>query len=228
MLVAHRGDPAHAPENTLASFRSAVGKGAKAVEADVRRSADGEWVAFHDPALKRTTGFSGRLNRLPWRILAQLDAGEWFSPKFHGERIPRVLDLLAFCRLKGADAFLDVKESNAERELLGIVRGSGWLQRTRILAGNLASLSRWRRLLPSRHPLYWVTGYRAPVTERRIRQAQKLRLTGIAAYKRQVTSRTVRRLHQAGLELYVWTVRTPADLARYRRLRVNGIMCEVW
>ncbi len=219
-LVAHRGDPAHAPENTLASFRSAIRKGAKAVEMDVRRTADGVWVAFHDPTLKRTTGRSGRLNRLPWRDLTRVEAG--------GEPIPCVSDVLAICRSKGVEVFLDVKESHAERTLWRVLQGSKWSRRTRILAGNRASLVRWRKILPPHHPLYWVTGFRDSVPERRIRQAQQLRLTGIAATKGQVTSKTVKRIHRAGLEIYVWTMRTAADLKRYANLGVDGMMSEVW
>ena len=40
----------------MASFREALSGGAKAVEADLRRTRDGTWVVLHDPDLKRTTG----------------------------------------------------------------------------------------------------------------------------------------------------------------------------
>ncbi|MFC8127969.1 glycerophosphodiester phosphodiesterase [Streptomyces sp. NPDC057302] len=51
--VAHRGDPYRVRENTLPSLRSALDRGADAVEIDVRLSRDGVPVLLHDATLKR-------------------------------------------------------------------------------------------------------------------------------------------------------------------------------
>ncbi|MFG2502614.1 glycerophosphodiester phosphodiesterase [Streptomyces sp. NPDC048441] len=51
--VAHRGDPYRFRENTLPSLRSALERGADAVEIDVRLSRDGVPVLLHDATLKR-------------------------------------------------------------------------------------------------------------------------------------------------------------------------------
>lgn len=51
--VAHRGDPYHLRENTLGSLRSALRRGADAVEIDVRLTRDGVPVLLHDETLKR-------------------------------------------------------------------------------------------------------------------------------------------------------------------------------
>ena len=46
--IAHRGASLEMPENTLASLRLGSALGAYAVECDVRRLADGEYVIYHD------------------------------------------------------------------------------------------------------------------------------------------------------------------------------------
>src|SRR3954451_3410010 len=51
--VAHRGDPYRVRENTLDSLRSALRRGADAVEIDVRLTRDGVPVLLHDETLKR-------------------------------------------------------------------------------------------------------------------------------------------------------------------------------
>ncbi|MDP9102693.1 MAG: glycerophosphodiester phosphodiesterase [Pseudomonadota bacterium] len=60
--VAHRGlwEPKGAPENSLAAFEAAVDAG-YGVELDVRLSADGEVMVFHDAGLERMVGRQGRL-----------------------------------------------------------------------------------------------------------------------------------------------------------------------
>lgn len=50
LIVGHRGDPAHHPDNSLAGFRAAA-RVADMAELDVRRTADGTPVLSHDPAV---------------------------------------------------------------------------------------------------------------------------------------------------------------------------------
>ena len=75
LVIGHRGAAAYAPENTLASFRRALELGATALELDVRRSADGEAMVFHDANLDRTTDLSGPLAARTREELARADAG---------------------------------------------------------------------------------------------------------------------------------------------------------
>ena len=49
--LVHRGGGALAPENTLAAFASSVGLGYRHLESDVRLTADGRLVLFHDATL---------------------------------------------------------------------------------------------------------------------------------------------------------------------------------
>src|SRR3954468_22406160 len=61
---AHRGDSAHAPENTMAAFDKAVAAGADGIELDVRFDGDKNVVVFHDSDLKRLCGRDGRIEDL--------------------------------------------------------------------------------------------------------------------------------------------------------------------
>jgi glycerophosphoryl diester phosphodiesterase len=97
-VIGHRGACAAAPENTLASFRTAAEQGARWVEFDVRLSADGRCVLLHDDTLDRTTSGRGRADLLRLAELKAHDAGAWFGPGFSGERIPTLeetIELLA-------------------------------------------------------------------------------------------------------------------------------------
>ncbi len=52
-ISAHRGGSEHAPAGTLAAYQSALAGGADYLEFDVRRTADGELVAYHDARVGR-------------------------------------------------------------------------------------------------------------------------------------------------------------------------------
>lgn len=78
-LIGHRGNAAHAPENTLESFRQAVEIGVDALELDVHLTADGQVVVIHDSTLDRTTDRSGRVDRMTLAELRTADAGARFT-----------------------------------------------------------------------------------------------------------------------------------------------------
>ncbi len=105
VVIGHRGAAAHAPENTLASIRSAAALGVSWVEFDVKLTADGRCIVFHDDALDRTTDGRGAVSAATHDEINRLDAGAWFAPAFAGERVPSLaaaLGLIFELRL-GAD-----------------------------------------------------------------------------------------------------------------------------
>ena len=78
-VIGHRGNAAHAPENTIESFQQAVAIGVDALELDVHISADGHVVVIHDSTLDRTTDRSGRIERLTLAEVRQADAGARYT-----------------------------------------------------------------------------------------------------------------------------------------------------
>jgi glycerophosphoryl diester phosphodiesterase len=78
-VVGHRGNAAHAPENTIESFQQAVAIGVDALELDVHLSADGHVVVIHDSTLDRTTDRSGRIERLSLAQIREADAGARYT-----------------------------------------------------------------------------------------------------------------------------------------------------
>src|SRR5512143_162902 len=67
LSIGHRGNSLYAPENTVASFRSALGK-ADMVEMDGQVTSDGVLVVMHDSTVNRTTDGTGGIatNTLAW------------------------------------------------------------------------------------------------------------------------------------------------------------------
>jgi glycerophosphoryl diester phosphodiesterase len=65
-IVAHRGNAAEFPENTLQSLQSAVDLGLRWVEFDVQLTADRVPVVFHDSDLARVAGRPDSVHALPW------------------------------------------------------------------------------------------------------------------------------------------------------------------
>jgi len=108
-VIGHRGAAAHAPENTLAGFRTAKALGCAWVEFDVRLTGDEALVVCHDDQLDRTTAGHGRISRLPLAAIRRFDAGNWFAPRFAGERVPTLAEALTLCRELDLGANVEIK-----------------------------------------------------------------------------------------------------------------------
>jgi len=94
IIIAHRGASGLAPENTLAAFRRAIQQGADMIELDVRMTKDYHIVVHHDRTVRRTTGGKGCVWDLTLQQIRLLDAGSWFHPRFAGEQIPTLRQVL--------------------------------------------------------------------------------------------------------------------------------------
>jgi glycerophosphoryl diester phosphodiesterase len=107
----HRGAPDLAPENTMAGFRAAADVGVHYIELDVHRSADGELVVIHDDTVDRTTDGHGPVAQMTVAELKALDAGRRYHPRYAGERIPTLEEVLAW--VEGASIGLIIEAKGA-------------------------------------------------------------------------------------------------------------------
>jgi glycerophosphoryl diester phosphodiesterase len=95
-LLAHRGDAAGYPENTLPAFRSALALGVRFIEVDTQLAANGVPMAVRHHTLPTEAGMLVVAD-LTGAELAQMDASEpaRFGERFKGTCIPRLVDVLS-------------------------------------------------------------------------------------------------------------------------------------
>lgn len=87
-VIGHRGAKGLALENTLAGFDLAQKLGVDAIEFDVRRTLDGQFVVCHDDNLMRVSGMSASIKRLAYDELREVALK-------NGESVPLLRDALA-------------------------------------------------------------------------------------------------------------------------------------
>jgi glycerophosphoryl diester phosphodiesterase len=207
--VAHRGDPYRHRENTLASLRSAVRRGADAVEIDVRLTRDGVPVLLHDGTLKRL-----------WeqdRPLAALSSDEVRGLTAGG--VPTLADALA--ATEGTRVMIDVPGHPSLREvrrIVDVVRQCGAEERVYYSAGAQTMLA-VRAADPSAEiALTWTTlapprpGLLDAVRPRWLNYRFSLIDRDLAA-----------RVHRGGHLLSVWTPDTRRSMRRLLDLGVDSI-----
>lgn len=200
-IVAHRGARVERPECTLAAIRRAIEVGATAVEADVRTSRDGQLFLLHDATLDRTTNGIGPAANLTIAELKSLDAGSWFDPKYHQERIPTLGEAVEVCRGK-IDILLDLKEKGTPyaHAVADIVQKRGDPARTILGVRSVEQAREFRNLLPTSRQLGLIPNPQS------IEDFAKAGVETIRLWPKWLTDKSlVQRLRKSGSRLYLST-----------------------
>ncbi|HEV7146739.1 MAG TPA: glycerophosphodiester phosphodiesterase family protein [Pedococcus sp.] len=225
IALAHRGGAGLAPENTLAAFGLASALGVRYLETDVRLTADGRLVCFHDERLDRVTGHRGPVRRHTLSALRGMRVGGT-------EQIPTLADALeAFPQARFT---VDLKDRDAIAPLVSLLKHrdfgervcvagawDGWLASVRLQVPNVTTALGWRSLTAlvgaSR------TGM-APA--RRFATAEfahvPLRLGRVPVF----VERLVEGAHRIGVRVVVWTVDEPHQMTRLLDAGVDGIITD--
>ena len=101
-FIAHRGGKVTTPENTLASFRNAIARGADYLEFDVQMTVDGHLIVIHDVTVDRTTDGTGLVGEMTLDQITALDAGK-------GESVPTFAEVIQLAKENGIDILAEAK-----------------------------------------------------------------------------------------------------------------------
>ena len=115
-VMGHRGAALLAPENTLASIKTAAATGVKWVEIDVYLIDKGGLIIFHDDTLERCTNGVGLTRDTDPLIASTLDAGAWYGEEFKGELVPTLIEALDCIQALGLGLNLEIKHDAADVE----------------------------------------------------------------------------------------------------------------
>ncbi|MDH3647240.1 MAG: glycerophosphodiester phosphodiesterase family protein [Gammaproteobacteria bacterium] len=111
VVVAHRGDATHFPENTISALRGAVACGVQHLEFDVQLTADRVPVLLHDESLLRTAGIDQIITASIAAELSRVGVGQAdrFGDSFHREYLPSLSDALAALSGQSLTLFVELK-----------------------------------------------------------------------------------------------------------------------
>jgi len=124
-LVAHRGESADYPENTLLAMLAALQSGARFLECDIQLSRNGEAMVIHDSRMGRTTSQKqGRVWDFDTHQLQDISAGyeERFSEKFRDEKIASLRQFVTLLQdWPEAHVFVELKRASLAHFGIGVM-----------------------------------------------------------------------------------------------------------
>ena len=206
---AHRGGRAHGPDNTLATFREAIARGARGLETDAWLTADGEVVLDHDGVLRAAKRrhqpiADVRRNQLP-------------------AHIPTLAELYADCGTD-FDLAIDVRIPEVATAVVEVARAANALDRLWLVGATPKLVHGWQHL---DHSGYYAMSIR--LVERRGDVITAAKHAGADALNMRWpwwTRTWVRRVHDAGLLAFAYDVQSRWALERCAHLAIDGIFSD--
>jgi len=213
LKIGHRGARAYEPENTLRSFTKAIELGVDAVELDARRTREGEVVVIHDAKVDKTTNGKGAVSDLTLSEIKQLVTDK-------GEKIPTLDEALDFLDKK-VKIVIELKETGLEEKVLGLVHEKG-LEKNVIIVSFLEEALRKVRELDDEVDIGLIyVRHRNP-----IKAALDLGAKYLLSLYRFTHTANVKKAHENGLKVIVWTINKQEEVLEYVKKGVDGIASD--
>jgi glycerophosphoryl diester phosphodiesterase len=228
--LAHRGGGREAPENSLSAFRNAQRLGFRYFETDVRATADGKVMVFHDGTLNRVTGRVGRISSLPYSEVRRAKIGGV-------DQILRLEELFE----EFPDTFIniDVKDDHTVEPFLAMMKDSRHCDRVCVASFGTSRLRTIRGALGgSVATALTPPEVAALVASSRLGPLGRIPNLALSAQAQCVqvpitqnrvpivTQRLVDTAHRRGLVVHVWTVDDEVQMHRLFDLGVDGIVTD--
>jgi glycerophosphoryl diester phosphodiesterase len=213
LKVGHRGAKAYEPENTLSSFKRAIELGVDAVELDVRKTKDKEIVVIHNSNVNKTTDGSGAVSDFTLEEIKKFVTEK-------GEQIPTLEEVLDFVG-KRVKVLVELKETGIEEKVLGLIRQKGLMENVIIVSFHEDALQKVRELNDD-----VATGLIYVRHKNPIQSALELKAEYLLPLYRFTHSANVKKAHENGLKVIVWTINKKEEVAEYRKKGVDGIASD--
>ncbi len=239
-VVAHRGDSAHFPENTLSAFLSACALGVDVIETDMHLSKDGKLVIWHDETLDRNTDGSGRVEDHTLAELKTYDAGYSFTTdngktfpfRGKGVQLCTLEEALEACPDQRFNVDLKSKDPAIVDTFIEVIHSMQATKRIVAASFHLSNLKLLRKKAPEIQtsvttievvPLLALQKlHMLSRKEHRIIFQVPTRQWGIEV----VTPSFVKAMHRRASIIQVWTINEEAEMRRLFQMGVDSVMTD--
>jgi len=215
-IIAHRGASGLAPENTLASVQEALKIGARMIEIDIHTTKDGEIVVMHDADVSRTTNGVGLISQMTLEEIRSLDAGSWFGAKFSGEKVPTLDEVLRTVKGK-ADLCVEVKDANP-RDVLRKLMRHNFIDHVILFDFDHDRAYEAKKIQPNLRTLLLGT------THASLSKIDPSLCDFVGSAYSKVDESLVKRVHDLGLQIFVYTVNEENQMKEAVELGVDALI----
>lgn len=225
-MVAHRGVSGLELENTASAFVAAGNRSYFGIETDVHRTADGQFVIFHDDNTKRVAGDEMVVEKTCFETLRAIRLCDKDGKKGRRDLImPSLQEYIQICRKYEKTAVLELKNHFSPADLdriIEIIRQEGWLENTIFISFDLPNMICIRERLPEQPAQFLVSDFPDWLVE-----TLQMHHLDVDIHYKALTEDRAKQLKAAGIKINVWTVDEPEDAQRMIECGVDYITSNI-
>lgn len=223
-ITAHRGDCSSALENSMEAFKSALLKGADWIELDVQLTLDGKVVVSHDNNLSRLAGVNKNISDLTFEELSNIEIGKTINKKYSGHKILLLQDVIDFAKDNNIRLNIELKPTKDNMnelalEVIDIIVENDFTSKCVISSLNYDILALVKKLYYEVKTVYVMSIAIGDFSDLEFIDIYSIEATN-------VTSKLVDKIHNAGKEVYVWTVSDEENINTIAHMNVDNIITD--
>ena len=176
---------------------------------------------MHDSDFMKLSGKDIKVWDATQAQMADIDVGSWFDPTFSNEHVPTLRDVLEMSKGK-SNVVIELKyyghDEQLEQRVVDLVEEMDMVNETAIMSLKYDAIKKVRALRPE-----WTIGLLSATA---IGDLTQLDADFLAVAMGMASSGFVRRAHEEGRKVFVWTVNDPVSMSRMMSLGVDGIITD--
>ena len=244
LIIAHRGIPKLAPENTVPSFKKALEFMPDLVELDYHATKDGKMVVLHDFCLDRTTNACKKwgpglsdisVTSRTLKEIKTLDAGSWFHgglPEFFDTKIPTLKEAMDV--IQQTSFTLIERKAGEPRDLVRFLKKEGWIANVvvqsfdwdfiRELATFSSAITLGMLGPPEKYLGHVLAKEEKWLNADFIDEISECPGVRYVVWNNQVTAESIALAHEKDLRVLIYTIDNPDEAERLVKLGADGII----
>ena len=121
IFVGHRGDCEFGLQNTMSAYKAAWTNGVGGIEIDIRTTADGKLISFHDADFIKIAGDRRKVRKLTYSEILKIDIGSEKHPMFKNEKPPLLEEVFA-AMPENSHIFVELKNDSVDENFPYVLR----------------------------------------------------------------------------------------------------------
>ena len=215
---AHRGASEYLPENTLLAFYTGIFMGANGIETDVRRTADGVLLLFHDKTLERVTGDPRAVEECTLAELMELNV----EKNGFCDKIAVFEDFLQKFAFRDITFAIELKGEGVERDTAKLLRKYNLVEKAVITSFKLDYIKNFIAYAPE----FEFGLLTKDVTPELEAELLFLGATEICPLATTLTAEDVDRWHSMGFRVRAWGVKDEETMRHVCKCGADGMTCN--
>ena len=210
-MIAHRGLSGLEKENTCTAYVAAGNRLSYfGVETDIHRTADGQYIIFHDDDTARVGLDSMVIENTSFQTLRRLQLTDIDGKRGRADLVmPTLEDYIGICKKYGKDCVLELKNQFAAHDvykIVSLIEGMGYLDHVIFISFALKNLVYLRRRYPEQRAQYLLKEF-----DDKTLDILKKNSLGLDIRYTALNKEIVDAVHGIGQQVNCWTVNTAED-----------------